>query len=62
MRFVVLARSSAEVSVAAHVPRRGLRPSLLLYLALALTPSLLLEASISTTEHSPSNIASLGST
>lgn len=40
---VALARNSAGVSVAARVPRRGLRPPLLLYLALTLTPSLPLE-------------------
>ena len=37
------ARIRAGVSVAARVPRKGLRPVLLLYLALSLTPALLLE-------------------
>ena len=37
------ARSRVGVSVAARVPRKGLRPVLLRYLALTLTPALLLE-------------------
>jgi hypothetical protein len=44
------ARIRAGVSVAARVPRKGLRPVLLLYLALTLTPTLLLEITVVTNQ------------